>query len=155
MAGRTRPRIQPWQRWLGAAALAVSVVSAVVLFTVRKEGPVYRAEPPADVEAGGRITVEILNGCGAGGAARRASELLRGAGFDVVRVDNAHDFGYTETVVVDRSGAYAKALRVAGSMGCEHIVRQVAPDALVDVSVILGRDGLWSRGPEARRTPVE
>jgi len=131
---------------MGGALIGLSIVAGVTLFTVHREGRVYRADPPEDVEAGGRILVEVLNGCGAGGAAHHVAEALRAEGFDVVQIGNAPDFDYPTTVVMDRSGAPDKARRVAEVMGCAHVVRQVSSDAMLDVTVILGADGVWSRG---------
>jgi len=134
-----------WQRGLGAAGLFVAITVAVTLLTVRREGQVYHTEPPAEVEAGDRVVVEVLNGCGARGIARVVAEDLRIRGFDVVRIGNASDFRYPVTVVVDRSGSDGKAHQVARAMGCSHVVRQEASDAFLDVTVILGDDGLWRK----------
>ena len=128
---------------VGAAALFVAITVAVTLSTLRREGQTYHTEPPADVAAGDRVLVEVLNGCGARGIAGVVAEDLRIRGFDVVRIGNAGDFGYPVTVVVDRSGSEDKARQVAQAMGCSHIVRQEASDAFLDVTVILGNDGLW------------
>ncbi|MCK4547986.1 MAG: LytR C-terminal domain-containing protein [Candidatus Eisenbacteria sp.] len=141
-----RPFRQWWQRWLGGAVLFVTVIVAVTVLSVRREGQVYHTEPTAEVAAGDRVIVEVLNGCGAGGAARTVARVLREHGFDVVRIGNAEDFGYTHTLVIDRSGARQKASRVARSMCCTRVVTQVADDAFLDVTVILGADGLWRQG---------
>jgi Mg-chelatase subunit ChlD len=117
-----------------------------VAFSFRREGRTYRAGPPMEVVAGDRIVVEVLNGCGAWGAASHVAEKLRMHGFDVVRVGNARDFDYPVTVVIDRSGSMEKARALARLMGCESIVQQVAPDAYLDVTVVLGTDGVWRRG---------
>ena len=132
-----------WPHGLAAGGLFIAIVVAVLLLTVRREGQVYHTEPPAEVEAGDRVLVEVLNGCGARGIARVVAEDLRARGFDVVSIGNAKDFHYPVTIVIDRSGSKAKALRVAYSLGCSHVIRQVATDALLDVTVILGDDGVW------------
>jgi hypothetical protein len=135
-----------WVRWLGGAVVFVAVVATVTVVSLQREGRVYHPEPPVEVEARGRILVEVLNGCGARGAARIVADELRLRGFDVVRIGNAEDFGYAFTVVVDRSGAGEKAEAVAKSMGCERLIQQVATDAYLDVTVVLGADGLWRQG---------
>ena len=139
---KTAPR-REWPRGLGAGGLFIVIVVAVLLLTVRREGQVYHTEPPAEVEAGDRVLVEVLNGCGARGVARVVAEDLRAEGFDVVSIGNALDFRYPVTVVIDRSGSEGKALRVAYSLGCSRVIRQVASDAFLDVTVILGDDGVW------------
>ncbi len=139
---KTAPR-REWRRGLGAAGLFIAIVVAVLLLTVRREGQVYHTEPPAEVEAGDRVLVEVLNGCGARGVARVVAEDLRAEGFDVVSIGNAMDFRYPVTVVIDRSGSEDKARRVAYSLGCSRVIRQVASDAFLDVTVILGDDDVW------------
>jgi hypothetical protein len=131
------------RRWMGAAGLFVAIVAGVTLMTVRREGQVYHTEPPAEVEAGDRVLVEVLNGCGVRGIARTVADDLRMQGFDVVGIGNATDFCYPATVVIDRSGSPGKALRVANCLGCSRVIRQEASDAFLDVSVILGSDGVW------------
>ncbi|MBM5789892.1 LytR family transcriptional regulator [Candidatus Parcubacteria bacterium] len=83
---------------------------------------IYEQNPTAarfaDAPAGGKpkfVKVEIQNGTNVTGLALRASQLLDGQGFDVVRVGNAATRGYQHTVIYDLSnGARAielKALR--------------------------------------------
>ncbi|NIT52770.1 MAG: LytR C-terminal domain-containing protein, partial [candidate division Zixibacteria bacterium] len=49
------------------------------------------------------IWVEILNGNGVTGVAAQYTEFLRDKGFDVQRTDNADNFSYQNTLVIDRS----------------------------------------------------
>lgn len=146
MTGSRARRSGHLPRWYGAAVLCGCAVVTVVVLSVRREGQVYRARPPEDLAAGDRIVVEVLNGCGARGAAKFVAQELRRVGFDVVRIANAEDFVYPETVVIDRCGSMERAREVARSMGCERVVQQVATDAYLDVTVILGADGVWRTG---------
>jgi len=142
-----------WKRWLGWAIVGVGAVAAVTLSSLERRGDVYRAEPAPNVVARDRVVVEVLNGCGACGAAKFVALALRERGFDVVRMDNADDFGYTETLVIDRGGSREKAADVARSMGCGRVVQQVSTDAYLDVTVILGADGVWRTGLMTRPDP--
>lgn len=87
-----------------------------------------------------RPQVEVLNGCGVGGIAAQAQEYLRERGFDVVNVENAKDFEYPETLVIDRGGDEAVARGLARALGTENVIRQVRPDLLLEATVILGED---------------
>jgi hypothetical protein len=139
-------RFSRLQQLAGLAVLFVTIVVAVVVLSVRRDGQIYHTEPPEEVVASGRVLVEVLNGCGAKGAAKVVAEGLRARGFDVVRIGNADDFGYAHTLVIDRSGSSEKAEEVARAMACSRVVTQVAGDAFLDVTVVLGADGLWRQG---------
>jgi len=90
------------------------------------------------------VKVEVLNGCGVRGIARRYAELLRRKGFDVVNGNggNAENFGFLESVVVDRSGDIEKARTVAQALGIRHCVQQIRldPYRIEEVTVIIGKD---------------
>lgn len=86
------------------------------------------------------IAVEILNGTGTSGLARRTSELYEDYGFEVVRFGNAESNQVEHTIVVDRRGEGDLAERVAQVIRAERIVSEVQPETDVDVTLILGRD---------------
>jgi hypothetical protein len=92
------------------------------------------AKPPAGV----RIKVEVLNGTRTKGLARRATQLLREHGFDVVGSGTNPDQMAT-TLVLDRSGHPDWAARVGRAMNATVLER---PDSsrYLDVTVILGAD---------------
>lgn len=85
-----------------------------------------------------RIRVEVLNAGGVAGMAARATDHLRGAGFDVVYYGNARAFGREHTVVLDRAGDPAAARAVARALGVEEIQESPDPGLLVEVTVLLG-----------------
>jgi hypothetical protein len=99
-----------------------------------------------------RPQVEVLNGCGVSGVAARAQEYLIEAGFDVVNTENADGFDYLETIVIDRGGDVALARRVARSLGTPNVIRQVRPDLMLQVTVILGADYAGLRPYEGEGT---
>jgi len=86
------------------------------------------------------IRVEVLNGAGARGIAQRMTDFLRRQGFDVINFGNAENFGYYETVVLDRTGDRDAAGRVALTVRTENIVQQKNPFLALDVTLVLGRD---------------
>ncbi len=84
--------------------------------------------------------MEVLNGCGVSGVAATTHEYLRQFGFDVVNVENAPAFDYAETIVIDRGGDEQVARRLARVIGTGNVIRQVRPDLMLQVTVILGAD---------------
>ena len=92
--------------------LAFGLVGAA-FFTIRTSSDGQTDEqltPPPPTER-----VEILNGGGVPGAAARATELARAAGYDVVYFGNAASFDHTESEVVDRVGRGLRPWRCGGT----------------------------------------
>lgn len=87
-----------------------------------------------------RIRVEVLNGMGEPGAARRAADRLREMGFDVVFFGNADRFDHDSTRVLLRSEHRAAARRLADSLGVERVLDRADPELYLDGTVILGED---------------
>ncbi|NLT50185.1 MAG: LytR C-terminal domain-containing protein [Ignavibacteria bacterium] len=93
---------------------------------------------PADI-----VQLEVMNGCGASGVADRVTDYLRQKGCDVVNSGNYKSFDVEKTLVVDRAGNYANALKIAKMLGVakkETIIRQLNDEYFLDVSVIIGKD---------------
>lgn len=87
-----------------------------------------------------RVSVEVLNGAGAKGAAARVSDQLRAMGFDVKTFGNARDFDHERTVLLDRSGRVGAAQAIADSLGGLPIRSEPAPELYLDATLILGPD---------------
>ena len=87
-----------------------------------------------------RIQVEVLNGVGESGLARRFTRDLRDLGFDVVAVGNAEHFDHSSTHVLDRSGRTGAAREVADGLGTDSVVVALDPDLYLDATVVIGRD---------------
>ncbi len=135
--------------YLGAISGVVVVVVAVVgLMMCERQEKGVPADSFTELEQSGderespdqRPQVEVLNGCGISGVAARTHAYLRRLGFDVVNVENAAAFDYEETIVIDRGGDELVARRLARIIGTENVIRQVRPDLLLQVTVILGAD---------------
>lgn len=122
--------------------LAMGLVAAFVVSIVAGlRGTSGRGRGPANVAPGAsRIRVEVLNGAGRPGLARRAMERLRARGFDVVYFGNASAFGQDSSVVLARGGRLADAAEVAKALGIPAV--KSAPDStlLLEVTVLLGDD---------------
>lgn len=95
---------------------------------------------PVTVSGGwaSRVSVEVLNGMGEPGAARRAASLLRDMGFDVVYFGNADRFDHDSTLVLRRSDDSLAARRLADSLGVARVTVRPDPELYVDGTVILG-----------------
>lgn len=119
---------------IGAATLLVSVVAVMA----RPQGDRVEGHAYAVPASGGRVTVEVLNGTGRDGLARRVTRELRRQGFDVVTFGNAPPAD--STAVLRRRGGPEAAGRVASALGAGVVREQ--PDTLrrVDVTVLLGAD---------------
>ena len=88
------------------------------------------------------IQLEVLNGCGITGIAEKLTSYLRGKDFDVVQVGNYRSFDIDNTLVVDRTGDKANALKVAEALGVDskNVIQQINNDYFLDVSLIIGKD---------------
>ena len=95
---------------------------------------------PADARApeGTRIKVEVLNGTRTKGLARRATQYLRGRGFDVVGAGTETEARAT-TAVYDRSSHPEWARLVARALNAS-VVSKPDSSRYLDVTVILGAD---------------
>lgn len=87
-----------------------------------------------------RVRVEVLNGAGEAGWARRATGWLRDRGFDVVDYGNADSFDHETSVVMDRVGRPDFARAVADALGITRVRSEPDATLYLDVSVVLGED---------------
>lgn len=134
--------------YIGVLASVVVVVVAVVALMVtqrpERRDPQYaftELEAARGFESPDSCPkVEILNGCGVSNVAAQAHEYLGRLGFDVVNVENARAFDYEVTLVIDRGGDEGIASRIARFLGTENVIRQVRPELMLQVTVILGKD---------------
>lgn len=140
------------ERLRGAAGVVALLATGFLLGSLwlewrPAEGPASGAPPDgAAPEAGvpdlpqARPRVEVLNGLGREGAARRAAERLRTMGFDVVYFGNAGRFDHRRTRVWRRSADSAAARRLADSLGVADVAPRPEPGLHVDGTVVLGAD---------------
>jgi len=93
----------------------------------------------ATAPRGVRVRVQVLNATTTRGLARRATELLRDHGFDVVDVGTtpARDQG-DSTFVLDRTGHPEWAERVAAAMGGARVISRPDSSRYLDVTVLVG-----------------
>lgn len=130
--------------WLRGVALAmvfalVGAFAASLWLELRHDTP-SAAEPPDGIWNGRRVRVEVLNGAGVDGLARRVTDRLRDRGFDVVYYGNAERFGYETSVALARLDSLEPARRVAEALGLRRVRHEPNRDLYLDVTVILGTD---------------
>ncbi len=88
-----------------------------------------------------RVRVQVLNATPTHGLARRATDVLRDRGFDVVETGNAPRGTSPESsVVLDRVGRVEIARQVADALGIQRVESNRDTNLILDVTVILGRD---------------
>lgn len=124
---------------LAAVCLAVLVLIGSMVAGLVGDSPAVSEAPPPEPEAR-RVRVEVLNAAGVPRLARRGTEHLRDAGFDVVYYGNARGFHPDTTLVLDRVGDAAAAAAVAGALGVERIRAEPDTGLYLEVTVVLGRD---------------
>jgi len=128
---------------LKKAVLVVLITVALVL------GASMTARFAGDAPSHGKISVEILNGCGIHGLGASTRSLLREKDFDVIDVSNADRFDYLYTIALDRTGQISRAREVISALGTGEAITQITDNNLAEVTLILGEDSEKSvRGHE-------
>jgi LCP family protein required for cell wall assembly len=90
------------------------------------------------------LVLEVLNGNGADFLAQHGARFFKGKGFKVKRFDNAGNFRYQKTLIVDWKGNLAAVLRLANYLFIdpENIIVYDRPQKGTDITIVLGKD--WS-----------
>lgn len=131
------------------STLRLVLIFAVVLAAGMLVGSAITQWQPASTRAdslsrsmdfGERVRVEVLNAGGRPDMARRAMDILRSRGFDVVYFGNAESFGHDTSRVLDRVGRVEAARDVADALGIEVVESEADRNLYLDVTVRLGRD---------------
>ncbi len=93
------------------------------------------------------LGIEISNGNGVNGMARRVGNYLKNNGLSVIRLTNAEHFGHSETVVFYTAGLFQEAYRVAMELPGYQEMREVDgfDRSNVGIRVLIGKDIIGSR----------
>lgn len=91
------------------------------------------------------IKVEVLNGCGEKGIASKISDFLRTEHIDVIRSENADNFDYERTMLIQRSDNLFNLKTVAKALNFDindedRVIIQPISTSDVDLTLILGKD---------------
>ena len=114
------------------------LVIAVIIGAIREDGTQRKKEKIADVPHIGSI--QVLNGCGAEGAANKVADYLREQNFDVKSIGNANTWNYPFTMVIARSTDTTVASQVAKALGTAKLVVVRTSEQLYDATVMIGPD---------------
>ncbi len=88
----------------------------------------------------GQVRVEVLNATNVPNLARNVTIILRRMGFDVVYYGSATE-KLDKTVIVERADENMKNAKLLGdAIGCDEIIKELDPDKLLEVTLILGKD---------------
>jgi hypothetical protein len=126
--------------------LCVILIAAMIIGMQRNKGhvsePVKAQASVENVNIPSIGSIQILNGCGAAGAANKVADFLRKNGFDVKNKGNASTSNYTFTVVVSRKKDMSIARQVARSLSTDKVIlmRNNNSDEIYDVTVFIGSD---------------
>jgi hypothetical protein len=91
------------------------------------------------------ITIEILNGCGEQGIAAKAADFLRSEHIDVIRSENADNFDYQSSILIQHSDDLYNVKTVAEILDFNlnnknHVIFLPESDSDVDLTLIIGSD---------------
>lgn len=120
---------------VGLITVILAVASAMVSGKV--SGTVFGIGSVSTAPSGARIRVQVLNATTTRGLARRATDLLRERGFDVVDVGTSKDRN-DSTMVLDRSNHPDWARRVAAALGGAQVVARPDTSRYLDITVLIG-----------------
>jgi len=95
-------------------------------------------KPFASVPSNG--SVQVLNGCGAEGAANRVADFLRAKGFDVKDIGNASTWNHQSTMIISRSADMGLANGIEKLLKTGKVVLIRNGDSMYDVTVVAGPD---------------
>jgi hypothetical protein len=113
---------------------------AMIIGFVKNPSPPPRLQEQiaASIPSIGRI--QVLNGCGADGAADQMTDFLRAKKFDVTNKGNAASWNYPFTLVVSHTKDLTIARQIALALNTDHIVLIRKEDRTCNVTVIIGPD---------------
>jgi hypothetical protein len=148
------------RRWvLGAIGMLIAGAVSLVVWTrggsdqsATARTGVPNVVAPIDSAArapeGVRVRVQVLNGTSRTGLARRATQLLRDHGYDVVDYNSRGDTTQlTEVQVTAASRAWGE--RVVKALGRGQVREREGTLGYVDLVVLLGHD--WQPSPQPLR----
>lgn len=105
--------------------------------------PTISSDTAIVADANAVMKIEVLNGCGVDGTARKFADYLKKQGFDPVTVTNFERHDIPRTMIIDRtSNVSVNGRKVAQALGLpdEYVSYLASPERMVAVSVIIGQD---------------
>ena len=84
--------------------------------------------------------IQILNGCGIAKASDRVRNFLMEKGFDVIETGNAPFWNFPKTLIILRKPDWGGLEALKQTLHTDRVLLLRNPNALVDVSIYLGKD---------------
>ncbi len=145
---RSKPEFNLKQTLFTTALWALGIVNVILIVSfVSKHflsGREHSISSEAEMITPENLKIEVLNGCGVDGLARKYADLLKEKGFDPVNVATYERTDLPRTYIIDRrSKEMVMGLQIAKFLGLpdQYVsYQQAKPDRMVAVSVILGQD---------------
>ncbi len=138
MSQQGRKKIGRWIVLVAALLISIGAIARLYL----RSGPRLRASKSVVthlVPEGAHVRIEVLNATDTKGLARRAMNVMRDAGFDVVFFGNTSERADT-TLILDRSGHSDWAALAARAMGRAHVEQKSDSSRFLDLTVLVGRN---------------
>jgi hypothetical protein len=128
------------RNFLVFCCLVVIMAIATIIGVMRESTPLApkRKPPAAAVPYIGSI--QVLNGCGAEGAANKVADFLRSKNFDVKSIGNADTWNYPFTMVIARSQDMTIAQQIAHVLTTDKMTMVRTNEQAYDVTVVIGPD---------------
>jgi hypothetical protein len=124
--------------------VTVLVVAMVVGMRTSAAGSVVPYKKVTSPAAGPDVPwigkIQVLNGCGAGGAANVVAEFLRARKFDVKNIGNAPMSNYQTTLIASRTRDMSIARQVAEALNTDAVLLMRTQDTAYNVTVYVGAD---------------
>ncbi|MDZ7292965.1 MAG: LytR C-terminal domain-containing protein [candidate division KSB1 bacterium] len=101
------------------------------------------SEAPVVTVPDAALKIEVLNGCGVDGLARKVADYLKKQGFDPVNITNFERSDIPRTMIIDRiSNSSENGRKLARVLGLsdDYVSYLSSPERMVAVSVIIGQD---------------
>jgi Na+-transporting methylmalonyl-CoA/oxaloacetate decarboxylase gamma subunit len=108
----------------------------------KAEGTTETSESKSENQAlPATVKISIQNGCGKSGLGLKIRRNLVDMGFDVIKLENAPDFNFKKSFLVDLKGD-SETAKIASKLMCNiTIVQNIEePKPLEDMILILGQD---------------
>ena len=121
----------------------ILIVSFISKHFLDGSEPSISSETTVEAAPAEKIKIEVLNGCGVDGLARKYADLLKQHGFDPANVSTFERTNLPRTYIFDRqSNAMTNGLKMAKVLGLseDYVSYQASPDRMVAVTLIIGND---------------
>ncbi len=139
-SGDVRPRKIALR--LGGAVFLIAALVLLILLA-NKNVSSRKSDPyPVPEPASHHLDVEVLDGVGNMRIAQKATDYLRAQGYDVVEMKKNLEGVADRSFVLDRSGNFDAAVKVAVALGIppNKVFQKIDRNLYLDVSVTIGKD---------------